>query len=255
LTSDRSPAASLQGEILVLIPTYNERPNIERLVRELLAQDSRYSVLVIDDSSPDGTGDLVEAMSQEHPGSVSLLRRPLKQGIGPAYIAGMRIALETGATWIVTMDADLSHRPEDLPGLLRAARNADLVLGSRYMPGGATAGWSLGRRLLSRAGGLYARLVLGIPFSDLTGGFKVYNRPALEALRLETLRADGYVFQIETTYRIHRAGLCIEESPIVFVDRIAGKSKLSRRIVLEAMIVVWRLRLRSLEFRIRASES
>jgi dolichol-phosphate mannosyltransferase len=245
-TRDHGSEPQLSGDILVIIPTYNEKPNIARLIGEILELQPSCSILVVDDSSPDGTGEIVDSIAAREPARVSILHRPRKEGIGQAYIAGFQRALASNAQRFVTMDADFSHDPADVPRLVEASEQADLVLGSRYVPGGSTEGWPAHRRLLSRLGGLYARLVLGVPIADLTGGFKVYNRRALETLDLDKLRSDGYVFQIETTYRIWQAGLKVREVPIRFVDRVAGKSKLSRRIVLEAVIVVWRLRFQRL---------
>ena len=228
--------------VVVVVPTYNERDNLGRLVPAVLALGPSYRVTVVDDASPDGTGELADELAAAHPGRVRVLHRPAKRGIGPAYIAGFRAALADGADLIAQMDADLSHDPADLPRLVAAAADNDLVLGSRYVPGGGTVGWSLGRRLLSRLGGRYARAVLGVPIADLTGGFKVWRRATLAALDLGAIRADGYGFQIETTYRALRIGARVAELPIVFADRVAGASKLSRRIVLEAAVVVWWLR-------------
>ena len=232
--------------IYVVIPTYNERPNLEALVTPLLALREDLRIVVVDDNSPDGTGDLADALA-ETTGRLVVIHRPRKEGIGPAYIAGFGAVLALSeaaeaASVIVSMDADGSHRAEDLPSLLAALGDADLVLGSRYVPGGATVGWPLSRRVLSRLGGLYARLVLGLPISDLTGGFKAYRREALADLDLTSIRSDGYAFQIETTWRTANHGWRVVEVPIVFTDRVAGRSKLSRRIVLEAVTMVWRLR-------------
>lgn len=235
----------VEAPIAVVIPTYNERDNIGAIVDAVLALGDAYRILVVDDASPDGTGALVDTLACQHPGQVRCLHRPAKRGIGPAYIAGFREALRQGgggAALIVQMDADRSHNPADLPRLVAATTSADLVLGSRYVPGGGTTGWSLGRRLLSRLGGRYARAVLGVPISDLTGGFKVWRCACLAAIDLDTLRADGYGFQIETTYRALEQGARVVELPIIFADRVAGASKLSCRIVLEAAILVWRLR-------------
>jgi dolichol-phosphate mannosyltransferase len=231
------------GPIGVIVPTYNEAESIETLIERVLSLGDRYRVLVVDDSSPDGTGQIVESLARRHPGRVQLLVRPNKSGIGRAYVAGFREVLEGDAQLIATMDADLSHEPNDLRRLVAATSSADLVLGSRYVPGGDTAGWPRHRLLMSKAGGRYARLVLGVPIQDLTGGFKVYRRPALEALDIDRISSDGYVFQIETTYKTLLNGFRVVEVPIHFVDRVAGKSKLSRRIVLEAMVVVWKLKL------------
>ena len=231
--------------ITVVIPTYNERANLGPLVRDLLALRLDLSVVVVDDSSPDGTGRLADELAAET-GRVEVLHRPAKAGIGPAYVAGLARALDGNAVRIVCMDADGSHRPVDLPALLDALQDADIVLGSRYVAGGGTEGWPLHRRLLSRFGGTYARLLLGVPVADLTGGFKAYRRDALAQLDLAAIRSDGYAFQIETTWQAIRRGLRVLEVPITFTDRVAGRSKLSRRIVVEAVWTVLRLRLRSL---------
>lgn len=241
-----SPHALVQ----VVIPTYNEAESIESLIDRVMALGERYRVLVVDDSSPDGTGDIVLARMARYPGRLDLLVRPEKQGIGRAYVAGFRQVLQGDAVLIAQMDADLSHAPEDLERLVAATNDADLVLGSRYVAGGDTHGWPLHRRLISRLGGQYARLVLGIPIHDLTGGFKVYRRGALEALDLDHISSDGYVFQIETTYKTLLEGFRVVEAPIRFVDRVAGKSKLSRRIVFEAALVVWKLKFAKLAGRL-----
>lgn len=228
--------------MIVIIPTYNERENIQQLVPAILGLGENYSLLVVDDNSPDGTGEIVDKLVASSPGRVFVLHRPEKRGIGPAYVAGFHDALARSPDLIATMDADLSHQSDDLVHLVAATEHADLVLGSRYVPGGATSGWPRYRQLISRIGGLYARLVLRVPIADLTGGFKVYRRATLEALELERIRSDGYVFQIETTYRAFKLGYRVVEVPITFVDRVAGASKLSRRIVVEAIVMVWRLR-------------
>lgn len=229
--------------VIVVIPTFNERENLPRLVPTLLALDPAYRVLVVDDNSPDGTGAAAETLRAEHPGRVSVLHRASKEGIGPAYVAGFQIALAADAPLIAQMDADLSHDPATLPAMVAAAATHDLVLGSRYVPGGRTVGWPRGRLLLSRLGGLYARWVLGIPIADPTGGFKVFRRDALQGLHLDQIETDGYSFQIETTWRALRNGCRVVEVPITFTDRVAGASKLSRAIVIEAAWTVWRLRL------------
>jgi len=235
-------AAAWSPRVRVIVPTYNERENLGALVAQVLAQSGGISLLIVDDGSPDGTGLLADQLQTTYPLRVEVLHRARKEGIGPAYIAGFQWALGTDADVIVTMDADFSHDPVDLPRLIAATAEADLALGSRYVAGGGTRGWPLYRRLISRGGGLYARLVLGVRVEDLTGGFKAYRREALAALDLAAIRSDGYGFQIETVYRTLRNGFRVCEIPIVFVDRRAGQSKLSRRIVLEAMVMVWRLR-------------
>jgi len=222
----------------ICLPTYDERENLEpmlRALRDLLGADDR--VLVIDDSSPDGTGELADRLAAELD-FVDVLHRPRKQGLGPAYLAGFRRALDAGAELIVEMDCDFSHDPADLPRLLEGAADADLVLGSRYVRGGGVENWGLLRRLISAGGSLYARLLLGVPVRDLTGGFKVFRREVLEAIPLDRVNSRGYAFQIELTYRAIRRGFLVTELPIRFVDREVGGSKMSRAIVLEA---IWRV--------------
>jgi dolichol-phosphate mannosyltransferase len=231
-----------------VLPTYNEAENVEAFIRAVLPQlasaASEYHVLVVDDSSPDGTGEIADRLASELP-QVEVLHRPLKQGLGRAYLAGFAYALDAGADFVLEMDSDFSHDPEDLPRLLAAAKNADLVLGSRYVRGGGvTDDWGLTRRLLSRGGSSYARRVLGIPVRDLTGGFKCFRREVLERVDLEHIHADGYGFQIELTYRAIKAGFRVVEVPIVFRDRRAGTSKMSARIAVEAVWKVPALRMR-----------
>lgn len=228
--------------VTVVVPTYNERPNLPDLVRRVLALGANYAVLVVDDGSPDGTGEIAEELAAANPGRVAVLHRPRKEGIGPAYLAGFRRALAGDADLVAQMDADHSHDPSDLAHLVAAAADADLVIGSRYVPGGGTEGWSAWRRWLSRGGGRYAQFVLGLGIADLTGGFKVWRRATLERLDFAAIAADGYGFQIETTVRALRAGARVVEAPITFHERAAGRSKLSRRIVVEAALLVWRLR-------------
>jgi dolichol-phosphate mannosyltransferase len=223
---------------MVCLPTYDERENLEPMLRALgavLGPDDR--VLVIDDNSPDGTGELADRLAAEL-GFVDVLHRPRKDGLGPAYLEGFRRALAAGAELIVEIDCDFSHDPNDVPRLVAAAADADLVLGSRYVPGGGVENWGALRRAISWGGSLYARLVLGIPVRDLTGGFKCFRRAVLEALPLDDVRSRGYAFQIELTYRASRQGFRVVELPIRFVDRVVGGSKMSRAIVLEA---VWRV--------------
>jgi dolichol-phosphate mannosyltransferase len=224
--------------VTVCLPTYNECHTVEPMLRALggvLPQTGR--VLVIDDASPDGTGQLADRLAAELD-YVDVLHRPRKEGLGPAYIAGFHRALADGAELVVTMDCDFSHDPADVPRLLEAAQGADLVLGSRYVEGGRIENWSMLRLGISAAGSLYARVLLGVGVRDLTGGFKCYRRSVLEGIDLGAVSSVGYAFQIETTYRALRAGFRIAEIPISFVDRAAGRSKMSRRIVLEA---VWRV--------------
>ena len=232
----------LTTDSLVIIPTYNERENIPELLPKVLAH-ARLSVLVVDDGSPDGTGDIVVAAMQDEP-RIHLIRRAGKQGLGTAYLAGFRYGLERGAEYLFEMDADFSHDPRYLPDLLDAAEVAyDLVIGSRYVAGGGTTDWGLGRQLISRGGNLYARLILGVPVVDMTGGFRCYRNRALRAIELDNVRSNGYSFQIEMAYRVHQAGFRIGEIPIIFPDRRVGASKMSKSIVREALINVVRLRL------------
>ncbi len=220
---------------VVCLPTYNERENLEPMLRALGGQG--VEVLVLDDASPDGTGELADRLAGEL-GFVQVLHRPRKEGLGPAYVAGFRRALADGADLVLEMDCDFSHDPADVPRLIAAAADADLVLGSRYVAGGHIVNWGPGRRFVSSAGSLYARHVLGVGVRDLTGGFKCYRRAVLEAIDLDAVSSRGYAFQIETTYRALRAGFRVVEIPISFVDREVGHSKMSRRIVLEA---IWKV--------------
>jgi dolichol-phosphate mannosyltransferase len=232
--------------LCVCLPTYNERENVEAMVtalREVLPPDG--IVLVIDDNSPDGTGEIADGLAAEHEG-VHVLHRERKEGLGPAYLAGFKRALELGAELIFEMDCDFSHDPNDVPRLAAGTEDADLVIGSRYVPGGGTRNWGLVRRFISRGGSLYAQLILGVPVRDLTGGFKCYRRKVLETIDLDAIHSKGYAFQIETTYRAIRAGFRVVEVPIVFVDRQVGGSKMSRTIVLEGAWKVPLLRLSTL---------
>jgi len=231
----------------VCLPTYNERENVERMIRSLHALG--VSVLVIDDNSPDGTGEVADGLARELEG-VAVLHRPEKEGLGPAYLAGFRRALADGAELILEMDCDFSHNPADVPRLVEAAEHADLVLASRYVEGGGTENWGLVRRFISRGGSLYAQVLLGLPVRDLTGGFKCYHRAVLEALPLDEIHSKGYAFQIETTYRALRAGFRVVEVPITFADRQVGGSKMSKGIVLEAIWKVPALRARALFHRL-----
>jgi dolichol-phosphate mannosyltransferase len=227
----------------VCLPTYNERENLESMVRAL--GELGVSVLVIDDGSPDGTGELADGLAQAL-NFVSVLHRPRKEGLGPAYLAGFGRALADGAELVLEMDCDFSHNPADVPRLIEAAAGADLVLGSRYVRGGSVENWGLVRRVVSAGGSLYARVVLGVGIRDLTGGFKCYRRAVLETIDLQAIDSKGYAFQIETTYRALRKGFRVAEVPIRFVDREEGQSKMSRAIVLEAIWKVPALRLRAL---------
>ena len=225
---------------LVITPTYNERESITELVGRLFdAAGDRVDLLVIDDGSPDGTAELVKEL-QATDDRVHLEQRPGKQGLGTAYVKGFKWAIERGYDSVVEMDADLSHDPADVPRLLDALDDADLVIGSRYVPGGGVSNWGRGRRLLSSAGNVYARLWLGYRVKDSTAGFRAYRTTALATQNLDTIRSEGYGFQIEMTRRFHRAGLRIREVPITFTERALGHSKMSRRIVVEALLAVTR---------------
>ena len=229
--------------VLVVLPTYNEAGNLERIVRAVLEQLPRARVLVVDDNSPDGTGQIADRLATELP-EVEVLHRPLKEGLGRAYLAGFARALAADPALVIAMDADFSHDPRDLPRLVAAAEHADLVLGSRYVSGGGVVDWGLLRRALSRGGSLYSRLILGVAVRDLTGGFKCYRHEALERVTREPVRANGYAFQIELTYRAIRAGLRVVEVPIVFRERAVGRSKMTPGIAFEAVWRVAALRLR-----------
>jgi dolichol-phosphate mannosyltransferase len=227
---------------LVCLPTYDERDNLVPILEAILSNLPGADVLVIDDNSPDGTGKLADEFAAREP-RVKVLHRPGKQGLGKAYLAGFAWALERDYGFVLEMDADFSHDPRRLPALLAAAAGeADLALGSRYVPGGGTVGWGLLRRIISQGGSLYARLILGITVRDLTGGFKCFRRAVLEAIDLPTVACTGYAFQIELTYRAIRRGFRVKEVPIVFEDRRVGQSKMSSRIVLEALRKVWSIR-------------
>jgi dolichol-phosphate mannosyltransferase len=231
----------------IVLPTYNERDNLPHALRRIREVADGHGLplhtLVVDDHSPDGTGELADRLASEMP-DVEVLHRERKEGLGRAYIAGFRHALVQGAEILFEMDADLSHDATYLPDFLRRIdQGADLVLGSRYVPGGGVENWGLARRFISRGGCLYARTILGIPVNDLTGGFKCFRREVLETIDLEGIQSSGYGFQIEMTYRAWQLGFRVEEVPIIFVDRAVGSSKMSNDIVLEAMVNVWRLRL------------
>jgi dolichol-phosphate mannosyltransferase len=235
---------SAQPRVWLVVPTYDEADNIEALAGAALAQlPSPRRLLVVDDSSPDGTGEIADRIAAADP-DVVVLHRPAKEGLGPAYVAGFSRALAEGADPIAQMDADFSHDPADLPRLLEALDGADVVLGSRYVPGGGVTDWGPVRRAVSRGGSAYARAFLGVAIRDLTGGFKVFRREVLEAIDLGSIPVGGYAFQVETTYRAIRAGFRVVEIPITFRDRRVGESKMSSRIVLEAALQVPAMRLR-----------
>jgi dolichol-phosphate mannosyltransferase len=227
-----------QGPAWLVLPTYEEATNVERLVAEARAKlPADAHVLIVDDNSADGTGTIAARLAEEDE-AVHFLHRERKEGLGPAYLAGFERALAEGAGLILEMDADFSHEPAYLPRLLDAARRADVVIGSRYVPGGGVSDWGALRRAISRGGSTYARLALGVPVRDLTGGFKCFRREVLEAIDLAAVRSRGYAFQVEMTYRAIQLGFNVVEVPIVFRDRQAGSSKMNRGIVLEA---IWRV--------------
>jgi dolichol-phosphate mannosyltransferase len=241
---DTMESSAAAGPVWLVLPTYNEAENIEDFVsaaRTYLPADGR--VLIVDDNSPDGTGAIADRIAAASEGAVEVLHRPRKEGLGVAYIDGFRHVLRGEASLICQMDSDFSHDPRDLPRLIEAAGEADLAIGSRYVKGGGVTEWGLVRRAISRGGSIYARTILGLHLRDLTGGFKCFRRAALEAVDLDTVPAHGYAFQIETTYRVVGAGFKVREVPIMFRDRRAGTSKMSRRIVFEAVWQVPALRL------------
>jgi dolichol-phosphate mannosyltransferase len=234
---------------LIIIPTYNEHENIQRVVQALLDQARKVEVLIVDDNSPDGTGAIADGLASED-GRVHVLHRPDKLGLGSAYIQGFKDALDRDYDLIFEMDADLSHDPSYIPHFLEKIKSCDLVLGSRYVQGVNVINWPMSRLLLSYFANLYTRIITGLPIKDATGGFKCFRRRALEAIDLDQVKSDGYSFQIELTFKCWRKGFRICEMPIIFYDRQKGRSKMSKKIVREAIWMVWRLRLMSLFGRI-----
>ncbi len=232
-----------EPKTLIIIPTYNEQENLENIIRAVHEVVPFVHVLVVDDGSPDGTGAIADRLS-EADDRVFVLHRTGKQGLGSAYVAGFKYALARDYQRIMEMDADFSHDPKYLPEMIDTSDHADVVIGSRYVTGGGTENWGLGRRVLSRGGGLYARTVLGMRVQDLTAGFMCYRREALEALDLSSVSSAGYVFQIEMKYRAFLKGMRIREVPIIFPDRVAGTSKMNGSIAREAIVQVWKLKLR-----------
>jgi dolichol-phosphate mannosyltransferase len=240
----------LPDRALVIVPTYNEKFNIARLIPSILAQDASLDILVVDDGSPDGTGAIVDAIVANNP-RVYIIHRASKLGLGTAYIVGFRWALERKYDLVFEMDADFSHNPERLPEFLEAIKEADLVLGSRYQDGHVNVvNWPMSRLFLSYAANIYARAITGLPIFDTTGGFKCFRRNVLESVDLNSVKSNGYAFQIEMSYRVWKRGFRLVEIPIIFVDRTEGVSKMSKRIVREAVWMVWRLRWWSLTGRI-----
>jgi len=230
---------------LVIIPTYNEKENIEKIVPAVLAADPILSVLIVDDNSPDGTGQIADRMAAENK-QIFVLHREKKSGLGQAYLAGFNWGLEKGFDYLFEMDADFSHDPKFLPDFLTAIKEADLVIGSRYISGVNVVNWPMGRLLLSYYANVYSRIITGLPLKDATGGFKCYRRQVLEAIDFPKVRSNGYSFQIEMSFRAWKKGFQLKEIPIVFIDRREGTSKMSKKIVREAVWMVWRLRLLSI---------
>lgn len=229
----------------VVIPTYNESENIERLIEQVLAQHNSLNVLVVDDNSPDGTGGIVDRIAASNP-RVKVIHRAGKLGLGSAYREGFRFALDQGANYVIEMDADFSHDPAMLPAFLEKIRDYDLVIGSRYLNGVSVVNWPIRRLMLSYCANVYTRLITGLRITDCTGGFKCFRREVLEAIDLDRVKSDGYSFQIEMNYRCVEKGFRVGEIPIIFIDRHAGSSKMSKRIVREAVWMVWKLKIGSL---------
>jgi dolichol-phosphate mannosyltransferase len=225
---------------LIVMPTYNERENLPRMVARLLALPVKVDLLVVDDNSPDGTGKLADELAAKHP-EVHVLHRAEKNGLGRAYLAGFKWALERGYEFVFEMDGDFSHNPDDVPAFLEAAQQADLVLGSRYMNGIRIINWPLSRLMLSKGAAFYVRVITGMPITDPTGGYKCFRRAALQALNLDAVHSNGYSFQIELTHKLWRQGYRVAEVPIIFTERVEGHSKMSGHIVSEALFMVWRL--------------
>jgi dolichol-phosphate mannosyltransferase len=233
------------SKALVIVPTYNEKENIERIVPEILDKDPSIDILIVDDNSPDGTGKIADKLSSENK-RILVLHREKKSGLGTAYLAGFKHALKKGYDYIFEMDADFSHDPSYLPRFLEAMKESDLVLGSRYVSGVNVINWPMSRLLLSYYANVYSRWVTGLPLKDATGGFKCFRRKVLEEINLDKVHSEGYSFQIEMSFRAWKKGFKIKEIPIVFWDRRAGTSKMSKKIVREAIWMVWKLRLLSL---------
>jgi dolichol-phosphate mannosyltransferase len=230
---------------LVVIPTYNESENIPRIISKVLEQDPIFEVLVVDDNSPDGTANLVRSMQKEEK-RVHLIERSSKMGLGTAYVAGFKYALQSNFDYIIEMDADFSHDPKALNLLLRKMKDYDLVIGSRYISGVNVVNWPLRRLILSYSANIYTRIITGMPVKDATGGFKCYKRKVIESIDLDNLKSNGYAFQIETNFLTWRKGFRICEIPIIFIDRSVGVSKMSKNIIYEAAWMVWKLKLKSL---------
>ena len=232
-------------KILIIIPTYNELENLPKLLPEVLSKDENINVLIVDDNSPDGTAGFVENQMKNN-NRIHLIKRSSKQGLGTAYIAGFKYALLNNFQIIFEMDADFSHDPKEIPRFLDEIKNSDVVLGSRYINGVNVINWPLRRLLLSSFANLYTRLITGLPVHDATGGFKCFRSKVLEAIDLDRVKSNGYAFQIEMTFKAWKKGFKVKEIPIIFVDRVKGKSKMSKKIVREAVTMVWKLRIKSI---------
>ncbi len=230
---------------IVIIPTYNEKDNIKKMLPELLESYSNIDILIVDDNSPDGTAEYVKKMSDENP-RVHLLKRERKMGLGTAYVAGFKYMLHNGYDAAIQMDADFSHDPKEIPNLLAKLEESDLVIGSRYIYGVRVINWPIRRLLLSYSANLYTRIITGMPVKDGTGGFKCFRRKVLESINLEKIRSNGYSFQIEMNYKAWKKGFKLVEIPITFIDRVEGTSKMSKKIVREAIVMVWKLRLKNI---------
>jgi dolichol-phosphate mannosyltransferase len=228
------------NETLIVVPTYNERENLPSLAQRLLSLPVPVDLLVVDDNSPDGTGKIADELAAKYP-NIHVLHRSEKNGLGRAYIAGFKWALEQGYEFIFEMDGDFSHNPDDIPRFIEAAQSADLVLGSRYVNGIRIINWPLRRLMLSKSAANYVAIITGMPFTDPTGGYKCFRRRALEAINLDEIRSNGYSFQIEMTHKVWRQGMKVVEVPIIFTDRFVGQSKMTGNIVREALLMVWRL--------------
>ncbi|MGE5351261.1 MAG: polyprenol monophosphomannose synthase [Acidobacteriota bacterium] len=235
----------MDGKSIVIIPTYNELENISVLIPDLMDRYPHLDILIVDDNSPDGTADYVKKM-QENNGCIKLIERPGKMGLGTAYVAGFRFMLENGYDYAIQMDADYSHDPKEIGNFFREIRNYDLVIGSRYITGVNVVNWPMRRLLLSYFASYYTRFITGIPVADCTGGFKMFRRRVLETINLQDIRSNGYSFQIEMNYKAWKAGFKIKEIPIIFIDRVKGRSKMNKKIVREAVLMVWKLRFKSI---------
>jgi dolichol-phosphate mannosyltransferase len=233
------------GKVLVIIPTYNEKENIQKLVREIFSLNPTIHVLIVDDNSPDGTGDIVKQLREENQ-NLYLIEREGKLGLGSAYITGFKFALQNGYQYIFEMDADYSHDPKEIPSFLETIKEADVVIGSRYCKGVNVINWPLSRLILSIFANKYTRVITGLPIKDSTGGYKCFRREVLEKINLDNIRSGGYSFQIEMNYKAWKKGFRIKEIPIIFIDRSIGKSKMSKKIVREAVWMVWKLKIRNI---------